>query len=131
MQLKCPDPFNSFNKIFISRNKIFAETTKILFFLKDKSKTKRIDIDIYNENDGLFQSSFNLEDSFKMVAISNETSEIITYSSVKSIIRVYKIDGTIVGELDVSQFSRIHHVCIHESGKIVIIDKRSNKIFSN
>ena len=126
LELEITHPCSSFSKIVISGNKIFAER-KRKFCVKNSSTF----IDIYNENDGLLQSSFNLEDSFEMVSISNKTSEIITCNLKEKIIRVYKIDGTIVEELDVSQFPHIDHVCMNESGKIVIIDKRSKKIYSN
>ena len=105
------------SKIFFGCEKIFIQKDNV--------------INIINENMGFFQEDFKIEDSFEIVSISSETSEIITYCSEKRIIRVYKLDGTIVGELDVSHFCQIDSIFINESGKMAINDKKKLKIYLN
>ena len=105
------------SKIFIGCEKIFIQKDNI--------------INIINENMGFFQEDFKIDVSFEIVAISNKTSEIITYSSEKRIIRVFKIDGTIVGELDVSHFCQIDSICVNGSGQVVFNDKKKLKLYSN
>ena len=105
------------NKIFIGNEKIFFQNGNTISYL--------------NENNGLFLKYFEIEDSFKLFSISDKTSEIITYSSKERVIRVYKIGGTIVGEFGVPHFWRVDSICVNESGKIVINDKKRKIFYSN
>ena len=104
-------------QIFIGCRKIFIQKGNV--------------INIINENMGFFQEDFKIEDSFEIVSISHKTSEIITFSSKKRIICVYKLDGTIVGELNVSNFCQIDSICMNGRGKMVINDKKKLKLYSN
>ena len=104
-------------QIFIGCGKIFIQKGNV--------------VKIINENMGFFQEDFKIEDSFEIVSISHKTSEIITYSSKKRLIRVYKLDGSIVGQLDVSHFFQIGSICMNGSGKMVIIDNKKQKLYLN
>ena len=105
------------SKIFMGCDKIFIQKDNI--------------INIINENKGFFQEDFKIEDSFEIISISNKTSEIITYSSEKRIIRVYKLDGTVVGELNVSHFCQIDSICMNGHGQVVFNVKKKLKLYSN
>ena len=105
-------------------NNIFIRSEKIFF---QKGNT----VSYLNENNGFYQKDFEIEDSFEIVSIISKTSEIITCSSKERIIRVYKFDGTIVGEFCVPHFWRVDSICMNESGKIVINDKKRKKIYTN
>ena len=104
-------------KIFMGCEKIFIQKDNV--------------INIIDENMGFFQEDFKIEDSFEIVSISNKTSEIITYSSEKRIIRVYKLNGTVVGELNVSHFCQIDSICMNGSGQVVFNDKKKLKLYLN
>ena len=105
------------NEIFIGSEKIFFQ--------------KRNKISYLNVNNGFYQNDFIIENSFEIVSISSKTSEIITYNSKERIIRVYKCNGTVIGEFRIPNFWGVDSICMHGSGKIVVNDKRRKIVYSN
>ena len=71
LQLEITNPLYSFERIVISRDKIFAER-KRKFFQKKTNDHKTL-IEVHNENDGLFHSRLNIEDSFEMVSVVTDS----------------------------------------------------------